>query len=334
MAVTKEKTLVEEYLEILKRFPFIEGGHSHMYGDSEGKITVGRGHLIKTVEDAVDLPFYSLKTTPGGGKEPPKQELVETDDAGIKQCFKNVQSQIPSNPAKKGAAAYADRRNNNCLLQQGAQDDIAVEDIQLKIDLNIKTYGKDVFDALPRLAQLSVLDIWYNTGHGFINMNTAIKNYDWSEAAFESRRATKNSKGVEQPGFYARNALIAAWLCELAEKTVIGTWRDTSLCNLLNPNSFYPAACRLAPNDSVFSCKDYSNSMSFMKNKQNKFYDFFKAGMLKNGWNTFRELYLELENYNKKTTLPKLKDLDKAYELYRADKWLIKTFKTLDTSRL
>ena len=55
-----ELSIIEKQT-LRKKLDEYEGNISHMYLDSKGYVTVGVGHLLRTLQDAQKLPFMNNK---------------------------------------------------------------------------------------------------------------------------------------------------------------------------------------------------------------------------------------------------------------------------------
>ena len=184
MALGLKNSLIDDYFEVLEKYVWIEGNVAHMYLDTEGNVTVGRGHILVNSNNAAELPF-----TEGAQK---------SDPTVIRATYEQVKNR--RNP------------NHKLTLSQENIDSLAKRDIEEKIKiLKVKFTG---FDRLPREVQKGLLEIWFNVKEAwrFVELGNAVRKGDWSRAAFESHRRTR----LGANGIYPRNTLTAIWFCQAA----------------------------------------------------------------------------------------------------------------------
>lgn len=156
-----------------KKLHDYEGTIAHMYLDSKGYVTVGIGHLIKSVADAQSLPFVD----PNTGK---KATSIE-----IKADYDNVKKQT-----KDRRAAYY-KKYTKLILTQSDIDKLTNDHIDAFYKELKKIYTD--FDKYPLEVRLALFDMIFNLGmtnlkNTWPNFNKAIKAKDWQKAADNSKR--------------------------------------------------------------------------------------------------------------------------------------------------
>ncbi len=211
------KSIEEDFLEDLKKYHWLEGYAEHMYLDQPekgkpGNVTIGRGHLIADADSAKKLPFrFSYKAaTP--------EEIEAAYDYLKKQTI----------PAGEPIYNYKKGPNANLVLREQDIDKIAREDIKGKVAILEKTFPN--FDRYPYSVQKTLLDMWFNIQRinnqlVYKDFKTAIRQENWSQAAFESHMRTQPST---PDGVYPRIILRTVHLCKAAKDAKQDT--PTSFC--------------------------------------------------------------------------------------------------------
>ena len=167
-----------------------EGSVNHMYLDTVGKVTVGVGNMLSSVEQAQELPFVDRRT----GRRATPQEIAAD--------FEAVQRQ----PKGLFHGRYA--RCTKLSLPDEAVDALLEQRLhQFEGDLRRLYPG---FDDFPEGAKLGLLDMAYNLGAGALahrwpRLNAAVRSRDWAGVARESRR-----RGVNEERNAATRALFEA----------------------------------------------------------------------------------------------------------------------------
>lgn len=159
----------------LKQF---EGRHNHMYLDVKGLVTIGVGHLIDPVQEALKLKFR----TKGGSAAGP---------AEVKKEWATVKSR--RDLIKKGGKAFAAITNLE-LSDSGISKmlDIHAGQVEKYFKTNpaaTKYYGK--FDSWPADAQMALLGIAWGImplpQFGWKKFPEACRQEDWKTASKECR---------------------------------------------------------------------------------------------------------------------------------------------------
>jgi len=166
MATAKQRRHLKKSLE---RF---EGRVPHLYLDSNGYVTVGVGHLLKTFFDAQYLKFQHQNGT-----------LATHDE--IRADYDRVSQQVPSQ-----IASYY-KKYSSLTLPDDEIDRLTEEHIET-FERQLKNIYRD-FKNFPQEAQLALFDIVFNVGATNLRlkwpkMNQAINDFDWLEAAKHSKR--------------------------------------------------------------------------------------------------------------------------------------------------
>lgn len=209
MALTLQKSIENEYLDSLRKYPWLEGNINYMYLDSNGYVTVGRGHMILNAEAAKTLPFVDTS-----GKA--------TEEKVIGKAYEWVKMQKANQLPKE----YKNSVQNGITLSQDQIDTLARNDISEKIRILKVKFPK--FNEYPTLVQMSLLDHWFNVKNAsnFIKLIEAVRNENWSEAAFHSHLKTTPPP---PSGVYARIMLKSARLCQAAKDA--GQEKEGSFCS-------------------------------------------------------------------------------------------------------
>ena len=162
-----------------------------------GKVTVAGGILLNTVEDAKKLPF----TVPDaqGGRRPATSEEIE-------QAFREVDAfQQPEDEDNKRTASGFDPKENNKFHDLRLPTDIAKRlfNESIRSSANELRRKFNNFDDLPSGAKRGLLDLEFNLGRKFNKNNwpslfESVQDKDWKQAADESSRKTKGSKGMKE----------------------------------------------------------------------------------------------------------------------------------------
>ncbi len=183
-----------------------EGFANHLYRDINGHVTVGYGHLLKTVGAATGLSFQikeaahpapppspqafltSLRVTPL--LREPTFQLPRTR-AATQAEIKTDWNAVMAQPfGKKYAAGYY-QKFTKTFLTLAFCETLFDHDIEAKIaEVRAKF---DAFDTFPQPAQEAILDMAFNLGVSklytiFQNLREAILAENWSKAAGKCHR--------------------------------------------------------------------------------------------------------------------------------------------------
>jgi GH24 family phage-related lysozyme (muramidase) len=150
-----------------------EGNLSHMYLDTVGRVTVGVGHMIAAVPDAVLIQFV----TRGAIAAATAQQI--TDE------FNNISRQRPA----MAAANY--RQFTQLDMIPAAIDALLDSDIEAKA-AGVRTNFRN-YDSYPEAAQDALLDMAFNLGvHGLVDhfphLKAAAEALDWRTCAAQCHR--------------------------------------------------------------------------------------------------------------------------------------------------
>lgn len=143
-----------------------EGCVPWIYPDGAGNPTVGVGHLLRTVKDAIALPFV-VKT----GKPATVQQIAAAW-ASVRHTGKPYRDLILLDP------------DINALLDR---------DLDEREPIMQRAFGGL---ELPESVELALWDILFNTGNfeeEWPNLTAAVRAGDWARAAAESKRKEGNA---------------------------------------------------------------------------------------------------------------------------------------------
>lgn len=159
-----------------------EGVYNHIYLDSKGLATIGKGHLINISHDIqkldqeleqMDLTFKKCNPKVSCTKE--IEHSIHDVKEDIKKAInfiKGKHKEWQGKFKKHGAHLYYDKNNNYVTIDDGTIDVLAKKDImgkikELKVAENkaLKTMEKfPLFNTYPPSAQIALLEMGYNMG--------------------------------------------------------------------------------------------------------------------------------------------------------------------------
>lgn len=151
-----------------------EGNVEHIYLDSEGNVTVGKGKRLRNPDSAAALPFLHAGTdSPASDSEiRAEYDLI----AGMQD--------------EKGQPASYFLQFTTLYLPQSDIDDLVTDHIRAEFEALLRQYPD--FGNLPVSVQVALWDMQYNLGSsglaGFQLLRQAIRDGDWEEAARQSHR--------------------------------------------------------------------------------------------------------------------------------------------------
>ena len=156
----------------------MEGNVEHMYLDSEGNVTVGKGKKLSDADGAAALPFlHDGTSTPAS-----KNEIRAEHDL------------IAGMQADKGRPATYFGQFTSLFLSQSEIDKLVTDHMRGDFRALLRLYPD--FGNLPLSAQIALWDMIYNLGPtGLANfklLRQAIDQADWDEAARQSHRLRIN----------------------------------------------------------------------------------------------------------------------------------------------
>lgn len=167
MATFAEKQILRARLE---KF---EGKVNHLYLDSKGLVTVGVGHLIRSVAGAQKLAFKTTKGLPASAAE-------------IKADYDAVKKQ----PANRVTSFY--KKHTKLTLPNTEIDKLTTKHVD-SFENELKLiYGG--FGTFPSEVKLALFDLIFNLGMTNLKnkwpiFNAAIKAKEWQKAADNAKRA-------------------------------------------------------------------------------------------------------------------------------------------------
>jgi GH24 family phage-related lysozyme (muramidase) len=153
-----------------------EGNVRHMYRDTEGHVTTGVGHLLRTPADAQKLPWIDGRT---GQRATPEQIDAEFD-------------RVIGMPEGLKAGGY--REPDGLVLPKALAAALSQQRLENEFLPGLRRIFPD-FDAFPREAQRALVDMVYNLGVAglgkkFPKMIAACNSGDWATAAEQCRRSS------------------------------------------------------------------------------------------------------------------------------------------------
>jgi GH24 family phage-related lysozyme (muramidase) len=150
-----------------------EGNCRHMYRDSEGFVTTGIGHLLRTADEAVKLPWVHASTG-----QPASPSEVRAAFAGVAGM-----------PTGHKAPYY--ERGSDLRLSPDVVRDLADRRLEREFLPGIRRHFPH-FDSYPAPAQSALVDMAYNLGvaglGNFKKLIAACERGDFATAATESHR--------------------------------------------------------------------------------------------------------------------------------------------------
>lgn len=177
-ASTMVKPLSANQRATLKRnIEKYEGRVSHMYRCTEGKVTIGIGHMIKDIGAAKKLSFVNRAT----GKIATSAEIENDFNEVMKRPYGLSEMAEDFKPYTKLDMKTFD-------IEQQVSRHISSFESELK-----SLYGKDKFSSFPDDVKLALFDMIFNLGmtnlkNKFPKFNKHIANSDFKKAAQESSR--------------------------------------------------------------------------------------------------------------------------------------------------
>lgn len=181
---TEKETLIEVLIKYEDNIP-------HMYLDTEGLVTIGIGHVIRTVQDA-----YKLRFVGEDGKKA-SQEQIEADFDSIK---------------KQPKGHYARNYKRFTKLHLGKEEILVLVNADISEFYRLLNVNYPGFSTFPSEAKYALFDMGFNLGANglkvkFPKMNKAVYKKDWITAAKESHR---KSPVAEERNNYVKDLFEAA----------------------------------------------------------------------------------------------------------------------------
>lgn len=170
---------------------------AHMYLDKKGNVTIGYGHLIPDLSEALRL---SSKLVHKGTRRSPSRMEIEADFLAVR------------NSGLKNADALVFDTMTKLEMSQADATVLALDDIDERVR-QIK-HAFPYFDTYPHPVKLGLQDMVFNLGIGntlgiFTKFSAAIRRRDWTEAANQTNRLDVASN---------RNALVRGWFLDAARE--------------------------------------------------------------------------------------------------------------------
>lgn len=151
-----------------------EGNVDHMYLDTRGFVTIGKGKMLPDADTAIALPFRNRATK------------VRATSAEIRAEHDLIVGMEASQT--RGSTYY--EPFTTLYLTQVDIDKLVADHVRGDFEALLKQFPG--FGNLPLTAQIALWDMIYNLGPTglaeFTMMRQAILNSDWEEAARQSRR--------------------------------------------------------------------------------------------------------------------------------------------------
>ena len=171
------------FLKGLKQW---EGEHPFMYVDTRGYVTTGIGHLLKTPEGALKLPWRHSKT----GRPATPAEVRSTFER-VRQAAVQFK---PGHPNAKGIPPAACEKLSDLVLPEGFATRLATSRLNTEFLPHLRELFPG-FDRYPLPAQHAIVDMGYNLGvaklkHEFPAFVAACRNGNFVDAARESHRSS------------------------------------------------------------------------------------------------------------------------------------------------
>lgn len=170
---------------------------AHMYLDRKGNVTIGYGHLIPDLSEALRL---GSKFVHKGTSRSPSRAEIEADFLAVR------------NSGRTNAYAFIFDSLTKLEMSQADATILALDDIDDRVRQIRHVFP--YFDTYPHPAKLGLQDMVYTLGIGntrniFVNFSAAVRRRDWVEAANQSNRG-----GVAPP----RNTLVRGWFLDAARE--------------------------------------------------------------------------------------------------------------------
>ncbi len=170
----------------LKELKHWEGEHPFMYADTRGYVTTGIGHLLKTPEAALKLPWRHSKTGQPATPGEIKSTFARIREAAVQ--FKQDQ------PNANGIPAARCEKLSDLVLPEGFAAKLATTRLNTEFLPHLRGLFPG-FDHYPLPAQHAIVDMGYNLGvaklkHEFPAFVAACKAGNFVDAAKESHRSS------------------------------------------------------------------------------------------------------------------------------------------------
>lgn len=179
---------IEFYDYAQKHLALFEGTIQHPYLDTEGEVTVGIGHLVKTRQDMVPLNFvYRQPPAPPLPQKPGEKEKKE-EWKRVKDLLPRIKKTMLQKDERFPRAENTIFSTSNFILEKHEITTLFISDFTVRLKEIRKIFKR--FDKFPDPAKLGIIDLYYNVGSGtfrdFIKFKNAVLNEDWQTAGKES----------------------------------------------------------------------------------------------------------------------------------------------------
>jgi hypothetical protein len=166
------------FLQHLKD-PNVENFLPYMYQDSEGNVTVGIGHLLRTADDATPLNFIKLGPNVGATA------------IHIEKAFDRVKRA----PVGGNTVAAAFEKLTHIRISEAEAEMRALDKMNEFLGFITQTYFPE-FHTFPVLAKMGHLDLAYTSGaegsrKKYKRFAAAVDRRDWKQAGVEQRDGRK-----------------------------------------------------------------------------------------------------------------------------------------------
>lgn len=164
-----------------------EGVVPYMYLDTEGKVTVGAGNLLATIEPTKPGDKIAAKTHPF--------QNMDANRAATPEEITEAYNKVKAMPPKLFYTEYAQRPK--IVLTDAYIKKLAKERYEQEFLPAVKGGFPD-FETYPRAARRGILDVTYNAGPSvptkWTNLIAAVKARNWTKAAVECRTKPQNKE--------------------------------------------------------------------------------------------------------------------------------------------
>jgi GH24 family phage-related lysozyme (muramidase) len=183
---------MSDFIDHLERND-VEGFVSHMYKDTEGKVTIGIGTNLTDNGGAEGAIRMLL------GKTLVKKTKELATPRQIEQDYNRVLALNLRTSDDKPAAARAYARHTKIILSRAGARELAEDFARQEIATVVRGGLYPDFETTPAKAQMGLMDIVYNVGYArftnqFDNFQIAYNRRDWRTAGIETFRSEISSE--------------------------------------------------------------------------------------------------------------------------------------------
>ena len=170
----------------LKELKHWEGEHPFMYADTRGYVTTGIGHLLKTPEAALKLPWQHSNS----GQPATSAEVRSTFERVREAAVQYKQD----HPNAKGIPSASCEKLSDLVLPEGLAARLATHRLKTEFLPDLRKLFPG-FDRYPLPAQHAIVDMGYNLGvaklkHEFPAFVAACRAGNFVDGAKESHRSS------------------------------------------------------------------------------------------------------------------------------------------------